>query len=109
MDGWLIIIVMVAAAFFAASILRTLLGGAIRYAIFVALAAFVWKKQEAQDDFGFVLEPEIAASLATIAAISFGATIAIVYVLFRNSRFKLILLPLVGFAVTFLTASVFTQ
>lgn len=89
------------------SVLKTAIGIAVRYLIFVLLAGVLFQAQRGGEvDF---VSPEILSSLATIGALSFAFTLGVMAVLFRNSRFKVLLFPMVGFATTFAATAMVTQ
>lgn len=108
MDPWLIMIVAVVGLMFAASLIKTVLGTAVRYLMFVAFAAIIYQQQIGATDFAW-LDIEIGQQLAIIAGITLLATSVVVLGVFHRSRLKIILWPLVGLAMTFGVTALWTQ
>lgn len=107
MENWVLILGAVVALILATTLLKTAVGLVIRYAIFVGLAGILYEAQTHGEV--ELISPEVLSELAIIGALSLVATLGIMAVLFRNSRFKLVLFPLVGFGTTFAAAAMVTQ
>lgn len=105
-NDWGLVLAVAAGLFFATALIKTLVGWAVRYVIFAVLAALVYRAQLGEEpDF---MDVEVVTTIATIGALSFAASMGIMALLFRNSRFKTLLFPIVGFATTFAAAAMVT-
>ena len=102
-EDWVLITVLIVALFFAVTLIKTVMGWAVRYVIFVAMAGLIYRAQT-ENEFTFA-DPEILTSIATIGALALVATLGVMALFFRNSRFKTVLFPLIGFGTTFAAAA----
>ena len=102
-EDWVLIAGLIVALFFAATLIKTVMGWAVRYVIFVAMAGLIYRAQIGGElDFA---DTQALTAIATIGALALVATLGIMALLFRNSRFKTILFPLIGFGTTFAAAA----
>ena len=83
-----------------ASAVRHLMGLALRYFVFVFMAAVIYRIQHEEKDFDFI-NFTMAQELAIVGAISFVLTLGIMGLVFRKTPLKFLVLPATAFAVTF--------
>ncbi|MEM9234520.1 MAG: hypothetical protein AAGA69_09840 [Pseudomonadota bacterium] len=107
METWAWILLAAIGLFLATSLLKAVVGFAAQYLIFVALAGLIYQGQTGAE--ASFLDVKVMSTIATIGALAFAFTLGVMAVLFRNSRFKLVLFPMVGFATTFAAAAMVTQ
>lgn len=105
---WLYIAGLVIALMAAGSFLASIVGGAVRYVLFVGLAAAIYRMQAEKDGYGFIFDDGVIQQLAIIGGASMLLTWGLIMGFFRKSRFRSALLPVIGFGMTFAIASVFT-
>lgn len=110
MDQWIVVAAIVIIGLMLVSLLKTIIGNLIRYLLFVgmAVAMFKWANPEVEG-FEFVRDIEVLQDLAVIGGIGFLATVAIMTLFFRKSRFAILLYPVIGFAATFAAWSTWPQ
>lgn len=101
---WIIILAVIVGLFVLAEVLKTVMGLALRFVVFSVMSVVVFQSQA-----GVALDPvntEQLIFVATVAALAFGITTGLIYTVFRKSRAKILLLPILGFGITFGTMAV---
>ncbi|RFB03818.1 hypothetical protein [Parvularcula marina] len=106
-DGWVWIIAAAGALLLLLSVLKSVVGLALQYFIFVAMAGFIYAAQREEET--RFLDAEVLGAIATIGGLAFAFSLGVMALLFRNSKFKTVLFPVVGFATTFAAAAMVTQ
>ncbi|WP_148235290.1 hypothetical protein [Parvularcula bermudensis] len=101
MDGmsWTLILAAMAALFIAAQVMKAALGLIVRFALYGFMAVVIHMRQTGEQMRDIDIDQ--ATLLLTAAGVAFVATGAIVLLLFRNTRWRYLLSPLLGFGLTF--------
>ena len=97
MDATLILLIL--GLFVAVVVLKSVIGLALRFALFVAVAALVLHRQQgvgASD----LLDPDRLVTLLLSAAVGLVGTKLIAFALFRDSKLRFVLTPITGILVT---------
>lgn len=109
MEQWAILAVVVIAGLMVVSLMQTLISQAARYVLFVGMGAAIWKWEHPDTEgFVFLQDMQIFQNLAIVGALGFIATFIVMTALFRKSRFRILLYPVLGFFLTFAASSVWT-
>ena len=101
------LLVLVAALFVGVLILRSVIGLAVRFALFMAVAALALHRDMGLR-FEDMLAPDRLAVLLFSAGAALLATKLIAFALFRDSRFRFLLTPITGVVVTVIATRLFT-
>ena len=101
----LTLLLVVAGLFVAVLLLKTLISLAMSYLLFVAVALLVFVDRYGPEIGSWLGAPE-ATQIATIAAAAMIGTKIIAFALFRDSRWRWLLTPVTGVAVTALATRV---
>ena len=101
----LTLLALVVALFVAVLVLKAVLGLAVRYGLFVAVAVLVFADRRGPDVAGW-MGPEEALQIAAVAAAAMIGTKVLATLFFRRSRLRVVLVPATGVALTALGAHV---
>ena len=104
MDATLILLIL--GLFAAVLILKSVLGLALRFALFVAVAALILHRQQgvsASD----LLDADRLLTLLLSAAVGLGGTKLVAFALFRDSKLRFVLTPITGILVTAIATQAF--
>ena len=97
MDATLILLIL--GLFVAVLILKSVLGLAVRFALFVAVAAFILHRQQGVD-VGDLFDADRLVTLLMSAAVGLVGTKLLAFALFRDSKLRFVLTPITGILVT---------
>lgn len=94
--------------FVVASVMKAVLGLAFRFLVFVGLSVATWQMQLGTRDLDYT-DPQLLVGFGICAAISFGITLALMATVARKVPVKLLVVPVLGFFVTFAVVAVWTN
>lgn len=116
LESWIWVLLAAVVLFLMMSVLKTIVGLVFQYIMFVVLAGILYHIQTNEDasfndfsEFQYLFNLETLSTLATIAGISFAFTYGMVALLFRNSKLKSLIYPVIGFGATFVATAMVTQ
>ena len=100
------LIVLIVALFVAVLVLKSLISLALRFALFVAVAALVLSREQGLAA-GDLLDPDRLMVLLLSAASGLVGTKLIAFALFRDSKLRCLLRPVTGVIVTVIATRLF--
>ena len=99
------LLLLVAALFVGVLVIKSVVGLAVRYALFVAVAVFAYVDRYGPDVAAWIGGPEVA-EIALAAGAAMVGTWAASSLLFRRSRWRFLLTPVTGVLLTVLATRV---
>ena len=100
------LIVLIAGLFVAVLILKSVVGLALRFALFMTVAALILHRQQGIAP-GDLLDPDRVVTLVFAAGVGLIGTKLIAFALFRDSKLRFVLTPITGVLVTAIATQLF--